>query len=170
MSASAVDTNSWRLGDSRTSRVQRTIVIKMPSLIDARSQAWRGTSQNRNFVMTEAHKILADLTEEELPTPARRAVYDFLEKVTNARSVVPSIVPIGGGEVSLHWTVGKRALEVEMCATGPTYLWANDGAGRVTIIEGRASRIESACSAILGRMSSVANRINPGWRRDYLAR
>lgn len=168
MNTTAIAFEKWGISGSRVRRASspRLVLFSPPK----RASGWDVGVTRRNFVMAEAHKMLDGLDEEKLPTPARRAVYEFLERVTNARSVVPSIVPIGGGEVSLNWVVGKRSIEVEICATGPSYLWAIDERGRVTSIESDAARIETISRAILNRMSMVANRVNPKWRRDYLKR
>lgn len=139
---------------------------------------WREVSSKPSFAVAETIRILSGFTEEQVPTPAHKAVMSFVEAVTDSDSVAPSVVPIGGGEVSLNWIVGTSSIQVEICGTGLIYVWSIDSSKRIFCTEsddgadvhgGNPGAIAHV-RALLKIMSRDASRLNPGWRSQLLAR
>lgn len=122
------------------------------------------------FAVSEVRNKVVRIPTASMNRAVRDQVEDFLTRVTDARSTVPSVAPTEEGSAILHWVAGHTSIEVEIDAAGPKYLWAARVDGTHETLTDDPAAIEIAARRLVADMAARVNALNPRWRYTYLGR
>lgn len=134
------------------------------------SPQWEEAAPIPAFAVMEGRKRLSRLSHATLSYRTRRQIDSFLTHVLDADSTVPSIVPAEDDTAVLHWMAGPTSIEVDIADSGPVYLWAALENGASETISDDATAIRQTAHRLVAEMAARVNRLNPGWRTQYLGR
>ena len=122
------------------------------------------------FAVSEVRNKVVRIPTASMNRAVRDQVEDFLTRVTDARSTVPSVAPTEDGSAILHWVAGDTSIEVEIDVAGAQYLWAARVDGTHETLADDAAAIQIATRRLVADMAARVNAVNPRWRDAYLGR
>lgn len=122
-----------------------------------------------HFALSRVRVQLRRILATSMSQAVRDQVENFVTKVTDENSTVPSVVPSEDGGAILHWVAGNASIEVEVGATGARYLWATRVDGGQETLADDPSAIQAATRRLVADMAAHVNAVNPRWRDVFLS-
>ncbi|MBO4162034.1 hypothetical protein [Micromonospora antibiotica] len=91
-------------------------------------------------------------------------MFEFLQKVSDRRTVFPFLSPDGEGGVLAEWHARKQRIEIEVDGDGNGLFYASDADGREVLAGEVSPQSEHKLRRLLLDLSVRVDLENPTWR------